>query len=534
MEAKKRAENALVERQAVLARNLPEPKVITPVSVSSEPSLNLKPLSESSTQTYTLGEPAQSDEEVHHMGCTKKDVAHAVELLEKIKADLSHLFPRQSNYIQRRTSTQVPRIPSKKSQVDKLPSISNTYPVNLTAAPVTKVEDDLQPKRSVDRHSSRISQSTLSAISQMWAAAVQEAEVEVVTERASMEVASQTMEQPSTVPENGSAPEFVPTEKSTASDKPNADVVPEQEVVSDTSVQSDLKNAPTEDEANKYPSTSTLGMLSTMWSTIQQSESLSSDSASASIETSDEEFSYSSTSTLKCHNEDKCELNTENAFGSEVEAPEDEAIQLDNSVVRPPTPPVHPKRSHLIKEAVASQTSLRQIREGTVSDFTNEFASPLAVYSHAMVPYQSARTRFGLHSLLDGSHTQELEEEASNSQPSSAMSEIAAENEQLRNSLLDLVPPMRTLEEYYAAESETSPIPPPCSPVSQQESTTTVCSGKLQEEVEQNVSEFKTGMHKCFVFKFSFVISSKLVHDFNGLYLFHYYQIRYLFPVWVS
>ena len=415
------------------------------------------------------------------MGCTKRDVAHAVELLEKIKTDLSNLFPRQSNYIQRRTSTEVPKIPSKKSQVDKLPSIPNTYPVNLTAQPVPM--EDLKPKRSVARHSSRISQATLSAISQMWTAAVEEAEAEVVTERTSMEVASQTMEQPLVVP---TMPEVVATEKSTSmissqlsveavSDKPNVN----QEVVA---VHSSLKNDLADEEANKYPSTSTLGMLSTMWSTLQESESLSSDNASAGIETSGDNLQEST----MCHDEIVSELTTENPSEDEADIPEDESLQTENSVVRPPTPPVHPKRSHLVKEAVASQTSLRQIREDTVSDFTNEFVSPLAVYSHTMVPYQSVRTRFGLHSSLDDSQTQEVEKKGSESQPSS--STMIDENEQLRNSLLDLVPPMRTLEEYYAAESETSPVPPPCSPVSQQESTTE-SSGKQQEEDEQNVSE---------------------------------------------
>ena len=500
--------------------------------LSNRPSLNLKQFSESSTQTRTFAEPHQADGELNHMGCTKRDVAHAVGLLEKIKADLSQLFPRQSNYIQRRTSTQVPRIPSRKSQVEKLPSIPNTYPVNLTAAPMPT--EDLQPRRSVARHSSRISQSTLSAISQMWTAAVEEAEAEVVTERASVEVASQTMEQPPVVPENVLEPEAVPTSMISRNDLAErkgtsqlsmeainesiTSVVSDQEVVD--SDQCSLKSTPssvTEPSAedvtdkctststlgmlstmwstlqetkcgssssnvspthlslkegdNNYPSTSTLGMLSTMWSTLQESESLS--SSSEISEDNVEESKYpQSASSFNCLGEVWSELNTENASGDEAMIPEDEAVQTEKSVVRPPTPPVLPKRSHLVKEAVASQTSLRQIKEGTVSDFSSEFVSPLAIYSHAVVPYQSARTRFGLHSLKNDSHTQEAKEETIDSLQSSSKTEVAEEND----------PPMQTQEECHADGSDTSPVPPPCSPVS---------TGEQQEEVEQNVSEIR-------------------------------------------
>ena len=65
---------------------------------------------------------------------------------------------------------------------------------------------------------------------------------------------------------------------------------------------------------------------------------------------------------------------------------------------RPPTPPPqHAAALHSHTSLFGPQTSLRTITEGGTCDFTPEFASPLTTHSfHAIVPYQSFRTRFGL------------------------------------------------------------------------------------------------------------------------------------------
>lgn len=73
-------------------------------------------------------------------------------------------------------------------------------------------------------------------------------------------------------------------------------------------------------------------------------------------------------------------------------------VEQQVSHPRPPTPP--PQHASMFQSHTSlfgPQMSLRTITEGGTCDFSPEFASPLTTHSfHAVVPYQSFRTRFGL------------------------------------------------------------------------------------------------------------------------------------------
>lgn len=73
-------------------------------------------------------------------------------------------------------------------------------------------------------------------------------------------------------------------------------------------------------------------------------------------------------------------------------------VEHKESHPRPPTPP--PQHASMFQSHTSlfgPQMSLRTITEGGTCDFTPEFASPLTTHSfHAVVPYQSFRTKFGL------------------------------------------------------------------------------------------------------------------------------------------
>ena len=92
-------------------------------------------------------------------------------------------------------------------------------------------------------------------------------------------------------------------------------------------------------------------------------------------------------------------LNNEESQDEELDELAQSYVQPKMSRPRPPTPPAqHPPMHQSQTSFFGSQMSLRTINETATSDFTPEFASPLTTHSHhAVVPYLSLRTRFGLH-----------------------------------------------------------------------------------------------------------------------------------------
>lgn len=91
--------------------------------------------------------------------------------------------------------------------------------------------------------------------------------------------------------------------------------------------------------------------------------------------------------------------------GEEEEGDEEIDLELVQSFIqpklshpRPPTPPPQPPSVFQSNTSLCGpQMSLRTINETATCDFAPEFASPLTTHSlHAVVPYQSFRTRFGL------------------------------------------------------------------------------------------------------------------------------------------
>ena len=167
IEAKREAEKTLAEKQDALIMSYKQQEVR---HSSYRPCSKLvrqqtpQMVSESSPSAFTPMNP------------TKQDVTHALGVLEQIKHDMSHLFPEVERLLKERAPSysSVRRVSSRKSQVEKLPSIPLTNPVNLVAAPVASEKEEVEPMRSISQRLSRISQSTLAAISQMWANAVEE------------------------------------------------------------------------------------------------------------------------------------------------------------------------------------------------------------------------------------------------------------------------------------------------------------------------------------------------------------------------
>ena len=99
--------------------------------------------------------------------------------------------------------------------------------------------------------------------------------------------------------------------------------------------------------------------------------------------------------------------------GNEDDESKESAVEPNASHhCRPPTPPAqHASRFHSNTSLFGSQMSLRTINEGGAYDFTPEFASPLTTHSmHAILPYQSFRTRLGLRAHQSMSDRQLNEE----------------------------------------------------------------------------------------------------------------------------
>ena len=108
---------------------------------------------------------------------------------------------------------------------------------------------------------------------------------------------------------------------------------------------------------------------------------------------------------------------------------------------------------------ISCQSSLRQIKENSASDFNNEFVSPLAVHSQGVFPYRSQRTHLGIKNNMEitpADRKQFYEERLIHSRD-----ELIKQDERIRNSMEELVPPKRTLLEFYTAEGEGNPMPAP-------------------------------------------------------------------------
>ncbi len=199
-------------------------------------------------------------------------------------------------------------------------------------------------------------------------------------------------------------------------------------------------------DASKYDSASTLGILSTMWSTLQETES-SDDGKTSEPENTSTTSNEENTDAFitNCISENLPSLN----FG-------EEEFTL-TSIPRVPTPPVYPRPAgYALRGVISCQSSLRQIKENSASDFTNEFVSPLAVHSQAVVPYHSQRTQLGITDHMEMERKQFYEERLIRSRD-----ELIKQEEQIRKSMKELIPPKRTLSEFYAAEAEGNPMPAP-------------------------------------------------------------------------
>ena len=600
VEAKKEAEKALAEscKQQEVRSYVPH----RPCSRLVRPQTPQK-VSENCPPAFTPMNP------------TKRDVNHALGVLEQIKHEMSHLFPEVERLLKEKAPSysSMQRVSSRKSQVEKLPSVPLTNPVNLVAAPVASAEE-VKPTRSLSQRPSRISQSTLAAISQMWANAMEEAANETATmeesqpEQFTIEIASQaieeshlpqstkdsvsqtmedsqlkqsmmnpasqttmkvqhptvdaasqtTMKEPTmdvasqtTVEESqnvvyqtmdegqlqlstleatlqanmdaassqssiwceapsiddftvsfedrldkvrssgptpvsqaescsticrrpsslecqssdglrideGRAPNEMPQEESYHSicRPPSIECMSSEALRIDegriTKQQSPLQeeklSCTLNEGAHQYDSASTLGMLSTRWSTLQEV---------------DNDCSQITESTTDLNDPDPCK-----------ECQEDDTSP-EQSFYRAPTPPAYPKPlgSH-VRGVISCQSSLRQIKEDCPSDFSTEFTSPLAVHT-AVVPYHSQRTRLGLKKNIDltsNEQKQYYEERLKDSR-----ADLAGKEEEIRKSLLDLVPPKRTVEEFYTAEAEGNPVPAPTPVVS-----TNVSETQMKEKV---------------------------------------------------
>ena len=542
------------------------------------------------------------------MNPTKQDVTHALGVLEQIKHDMSHLFPEVQRLLKERAPsyTSMRRVSSRKSQVEKLPSVPLTNPVNLVAAPVASAEE-VKPTRSLSQRPSRISQSTLAAISQMWANAVEEAANETATmeesqpEQIAIEIAMKASRQSTTdtvsqTLEDSQLMESMMDSKTTMEvQHPTVDQAsqttmeePTMDASSQTTVEESLDVADqTMDEGQLLQSTMEATLQANMDATSSQSgiwyEAPSIDDFTMSFEDRlDEPRSSSSTpvsqtescsslcrrpSSLECQSSyglriDEgrvpSEMLQEDSFHSicrppSIECLSSEALRIDEgritkqqsslqekefshalnaaahqydsastlgmlstrwstlqqvdsecpqttegtsdlneldpsnecqqddtspeqSFYRVPTPPAYPKPlgTH-VRGVISCQSSLRQIKEDCPSDFSAEFTSPLAVHT-AVVPYHSQRTRLGLKKNVDltsNEQKQYYEERLKDSR-----ADLAGKEEEIRKSLLDLLPPKRTVDEFYTSEAESNPVPAPTPVIS-----TTVSETQIKEEV---------------------------------------------------
>ena len=167
IEAKREAEKTLAEKQDALIMSYKQQEVRHS---------SYRPCSKLVRQQTPQKVSECSPSAFAPMNPTKQDVTHALGVLEQIKHDMSHLFPEVERLLKERAPSysSVRRVSSRKSQVEKLPSIPLTNPVNLVAAPVASEKEEVEPMRSISQRLSKISQSTLAAISQMWANAVEE------------------------------------------------------------------------------------------------------------------------------------------------------------------------------------------------------------------------------------------------------------------------------------------------------------------------------------------------------------------------
>ncbi len=204
-------------------------------------------------------------------------------------------------------------------------------------------------------------------------------------------------------------------------------------------------------QASKYDSASTLGILSTIWSTIQKAKGPSSDKGGTS------EPGYASTKS----NEETNDAFTSNSISekmSSLNSGEEEFTQT--SIPRIPTPPAYSRPAgYTVRGVISCQSSLRQIKENSASDFNNEFVSPLAVHSQGVFPYHSQRTHLGIKNNMEitpADRKQFYEERLIRSRD-----ELIKQDERIRNSMEELVPPKRTLLEFYTAEAEGNPMPAP-------------------------------------------------------------------------
>ena len=212
----------------------------------------------------------------------------------------------------------------------------------------------------------------------------------------------------------------------------------------------------TSNGAHQYDSASTLGILSTRWSTLQQvdTECLPIDNSESTCtrgatDQQDVGDAANSSSALDYPSESEMDYTNEGY--------QQEDASSQHSFHRVPTPPAYPKPpGYHVRGVISCQSSLRQIKEDCLSDFSKEFVSPLAVHT-AVLPYQSQRTRLGLKKNVE--LTPHEQEQYYEERLKESRADLAEKEEEIRKSLLDLLPPKRTLDEFYAAETEGNQVP---------------------------------------------------------------------------
>ncbi len=154
----------------------------------------------------------------------------------------------------------------------------------------------------------------------------------------------------------------------------------------------------------------------------------------------------------------------------------------ENSFIihRRPTPPAyyHPA-GYPVRGVISCQSSLRQIKEHAPTNFKNEFSTPLPKYPLAVVPYHSQRSRLGMKcnvQMSSSEHTELYEERLKQSRE-----ELIKQDIRIRESMGALVPPKRTLGEFYAADTDGNPMPTPTPPLSPKASQVQLDSELLGE-----------------------------------------------------
>lgn len=163
--------------------------------------------------------------------------------------------------------------------------------------------------------------------------------------------------------------------------------------------------------------------------------------------------------------------------------------EISSFIRRRPTPPAYYRPpGYPVRGVMSCQSSLRQIKEHAPTSFKNEFSTPLPKYPQAVEEYHSQRACLGMkHNTVPITHSEHME--LYGERPRQSRDELTKQEERIRGGMEELVPPRRTLGEFYAAEAEGNPMPAPTPPVSPEASQTELLKEEQQlMEVSNDVS----------------------------------------------